>query len=159
PARPCARSGMMASPTPGDAPQPPEEQKPAAEKPIASLHLDVKKMPQPDPAAMSPAEWMYRRIVKAIVDFETSLDKEHEIGMRLVSFANREVFNINNVGFWNPDMIIFFGISADGQPVELIQHMSQLNIMLVAAKKMNEEAQRIGFQLAGADQKLQSEIN
>lgn len=93
------------------------------------------------------AQWMYERLVKSIIDFEQNLDEEHEVAAQLVSFNNNETFNIMDVGFWDPDLIIFFGMSPQGNRIQLMQHVSQVNIMLVAMPKVEkkEPPRRIGF--------------
>ena len=44
-------------------------------------------------------------------------------------------------------MIVFYGELEDGSRVELVQHLSQLNLLLVAVKRTNPEEPRrvIGF--------------
>ncbi|MGG6898160.1 DUF6173 family protein [Rhizobium sp. BR 315] len=98
------------------------------------------------PHDLNPASWMYERIVRSIIAFEEKLDPELEIGARLVSFASSEIIHIDDVGYWGPDIIKFYGKNADGHPVELIQHMSQLSVLLVAVKPL-AEPRRIGFAL------------
>ena len=90
---------------------------------------------------------MHERIVSTINDFEKELDSDHEVGARLVSFGSDVTFNIDDVGYWGPDMIIFHGVSADGKKVQLLQHVSQLSVLLVSAAKVHEKARRIGFDL------------
>jgi hypothetical protein len=97
--------------------------------------------------SLNPAKWMHERIVSTINDFEKELDSDHEVGARLVSFGSDVTFSIDDVGYWGPDMIIFHGISADGKKVQLLQHVSQLSVLLVAAAKVHEKARRIGFDL------------
>ena len=97
--------------------------------------------------SLNPAEWMHERIVSTINDFEKELDSDHEVGARLVSFGSDVTFNIDDVGYWGPDMIIFHGVSADGKKVQLLQHVSQLSVLLVSAAKVHEKARRIGFDL------------
>lgn len=101
------------------------------------------------------AEWMYERLVHAIIEFEESLDDEHEVAAQLVSFNDAETFNITDVGFWEPDLIVFFGTTSRGNRVQLMQHISQVNLMLVAIKKpeKKEPPRRIGFIL---EQKMPS---
>ncbi|TGR83612.1 hypothetical protein EN866_33850 [Mesorhizobium sp. M2D.F.Ca.ET.223.01.1.1] len=94
----------------------------------------------------NPAKWAYERIVRSIIDFEKQLDPTQEIGARLVNFGAKEVIHIDDVGFWGPDLVKFFGQTVDGNPVELIQHISQVSVMLVAIKT-KEEPRRIGFVL------------
>lgn len=95
---------------------------------------------------INPAQWMYERVVKSIISFEEKLDPEMEIGARLVSFASSEIISIDDVGYWGPDMVIFYGRNADDRPVELLQHLSQLSVLLVAVKPATEP-RRIGFVL------------
>jgi len=117
----------------------------------------MEKQYQPIPEAVakkrvaekSPAEWAYERIVMYIQQFETTLDSEHEVGM---GFAGSEAgsVKIQGMGFFAPDMITFYGEDGVGAKMQLVQHVSQLNVMLVAEKKSVEQAEpnRIGFQLA-----------
>lgn len=98
----------------------------------------------------SPAEWAYERIVLYIQKFEETLDKNQEVGM---GFAAGDVgsLKIQGMGYFAPDMITFYGEDPDGSKMQLVQHVSQLNVMLVAEKKMGEpdkEPSRIGFKLA-----------
>ena len=96
----------------------------------------------------NPAEWAFVRLSKLIEEFEAKLDKDEEIGARVVGLPGDGTMQIVDVGFWGPDLIIFFGRNADGKPVRLIQHYTQLNVVLAAIKKPEErEARRIGFQL------------
>ena len=100
------------------------------------------------PAGASPAQWMYARIAQAIVAFEKQLDAEHEVGFRLVSFNDAQTMHVLDVGYWAPDLILFFGRSHDGAPMQLMQHVTQVSLLLVAAKKQTEEQpRRIGFDI------------
>jgi hypothetical protein len=101
-----------------------------------------------DSHKLNPARWAHERIVKSIIQFEERLDADHEIGARLVSFGGGETILIDDVGYWGPDIIKFYGHNVDGQPVELMQHISQLSVLLVAMKKQDEVVRRIGFKLA-----------
>lgn len=91
------------------------------------------------------AEWTYERLGNYIKDFEERLDDEHEIGARLVSFGGVVTFHIQNVGYWGPDIISFYGKNDKGEDVQLIQHISQLSVLLVAMQKLEEKPKRIGF--------------
>lgn len=96
-------------------------------------------------STLSPAKLMYERLGKYINDFESSLDEEHEIGARLVSFGQALTFHINNVSYYGPDIISFDGVNSEGEKVQLIQHISQLSVLLVAMKKLEDRPRRIGF--------------
>jgi hypothetical protein len=98
---------------------------------------------------LSPAAWMYMRLAQAIAAFEKKLDAEHEVGLRLVSFAENQVLHIENMGYWSPDLLLFYGKNGEEAPVQLMQHVSQVSVLLVAAKKQRpaEPARRIGFEI------------
>lgn len=102
----------------------------------------------------NPAEWAFVRLSKMIEEFEANLDKDEEIGARVVGLPGDGTMQIMDVGFWGPDLLLFFGRNADGKPVRLIQHYTQVNVLLSAVKKPEErEARRIGFQLSEMVQK------
>lgn len=101
-----------------------------------------------DVSQKSPAEWAYERIVIYIQKFEETLDADHEVGM---GYAGGDVgsLRIQGMGFFGPDIITFYGESPDGAKTQLVQHVSQLNVMMVASPKVDAEAapRRIGFKL------------
>ena len=100
------------------------------------------------PKNASPAQWMYARIAQAIVAFEKQLDQQHEVGFRLVSFNDSQTMHVLDVGYWAPDLILFFGRAPDGAPMQLMQHVTQVSLLLVAARKASEEEpRRIGFEI------------
>ncbi|PLS23287.1 DUF6173 family protein [Neptunicoccus cionae] len=97
----------------------------------------------------SEAEWAYERIVMYIQKFEETLDSDQEVGMGFVG-GDVGTLRIQGMGFFAPDLITFYGAAPNGSKTQLVQHVSQLNVMLVAAPKEDEQAepQRIGFRLA-----------
>lgn len=122
------------------------------------VHTDENAVPsEPLPDAVknkpverkSPAEWAYERLVLYIQQFEKQLDGEHEVAMGFVG-AEAGVLRIEGIGFFDPDMITFYGSDAAGVKMQLIQHVSQLSVILRALPKQQEteEPRRIGFLLA-----------
>jgi hypothetical protein len=97
----------------------------------------------------SPAEWAFARMARLIQDFESKLDKDQEIGAKLVGSPGDGIFRIEDLGYWAPDMILFYGKNSFGKPVRLMQHYTQLNLMLSAEPKESDEEppRRIGFAL------------
>jgi hypothetical protein len=97
----------------------------------------------------SPAESAYDRLVLYIQSFEHHLDAQQEIAM---GFAGSEVgvLKIEGLGYFEPDLITFYGRDEDGMKTQLIQHIAQLSVMLRAVPKAAPEAPptRIGFRLA-----------
>ena len=110
----------------------------------------VAKKPATKKAARpkSPAEWAHDRLVLYIRQFESQLDGQQEIAM---GFASDEsgVLRIEGLGFFDPDIITFYGRDEDGAKTQLIQHVSQLSVTLRAVPKITpaDPPRRIGFQL------------
>jgi hypothetical protein len=95
--------------------------------------------------SLNPAKWTYERLGKYIQAFEAELDDEHEIGARLVSFGTAVTFHIESMGYHGPDIIAFYGKNDQNEAVQLIQHTSQLSVLLVAMKRKADVPRRIGF--------------
>ena len=99
----------------------------------------------------SPAQWAYERLILYIKNFEEQLDGEHEVAMGFAGGATGTM-RIQGMGFFAPDIVTFYGADEVGAKTQLVQHVSQLNVMLRAVPKPPDEAEasRIGFQLTRA---------
>lgn len=97
----------------------------------------------------SPAQWAYERLILYIQNFEKTLDNEHEVAMGFTG-GDAGVLRIEGMGYFDPDIVTFYGSDPVGGKTQLVQHVSQLNVMLRALPKQVEEAEpnRIGFRLA-----------
>lgn len=97
----------------------------------------------------SPAQWAYERVVLYLKNFEEQLDGDHEVAIGFVG-ANASVLRIEGMGYFDPDIVTFYGSDPSGGRTQLVQHVSQLNVMLRTLPKAVEQepAVRIGFQLA-----------
>ena len=82
-----------------------------------------------------------------IDEFDKSLNQEQDIGIKLVSFGQTIQFTVRNIGYNNPKLICFCGEMPDGSPVQLIQHVNQLSILLIAVQRKDPEQAKhpIGF--------------
>jgi hypothetical protein len=115
--------------------------------------MDFPNIPvaQPNPlilaAQSNHASEFYKRLVKWISDFDASLDQAHEVGVRLVSFGQNVTFRLSDMGYCNPSLISFRGATEDGNPVELIQHVTQISVLLMRLPRPDPSApkQTIGF--------------
>ncbi len=96
---------------------------------------------------LNPAEWMYERITRQIIEFEKGLTSDEELGGRFVAAPREGIMHIEDIGFWGPDLLIFYGTDGNGRPVQLLQHYSQLTILLCAVPKEKDAPRRIGFVL------------
>ncbi len=97
----------------------------------------------------SPAQWAYERIILYIQNFEKTLDNNHEVGIGFTD-GGAGIMRIEGLGYFDPDIITYYGTNGAGAKAQLVQHVSQLNVMLVASPKRIDQAEpnRIGFQLA-----------
>ncbi|MBP2635513.1 MAG: hypothetical protein H6Q72_1420 [Firmicutes bacterium] len=100
----------------------------------------------------NPAEYIYERLIEEIQEFEEALDADMQAGFKYVSFGET-VYLIDDIGYWNPDIIIFYGSSHNGSPVQLVQHITQLNLLLIAVKRPDTSRPRrkIGFSSASQE--------
>ncbi len=122
------------------------------------VHADPRDAPRTDcvPDRMkrpckdkSAAQWAYERLILYIRNFEEQLDSEHEVAMGFTG-GNTGVLRIEGMGYFDPDIVTFYGRDAGGTRNQLIQHVTQLNVLLRAMPKpdADEPAYRIGFRLA-----------
>jgi hypothetical protein len=93
------------------------------------------------------ASEFHKRLVEWINEFDKNLDELHEVGVRLVSFGQSFTFHLEDISYWNPSLISFIGHTDEGEPVELIQHVSQISILLLKMKRPDPSnpKRRIGF--------------
>ena len=111
----------------------------------APLPPEVARRP---PTQKSPAEWAYQRLILYIQNFETQLDQEHEVAIG-VTGSEAGLLRIEGIGYFDPDIVTFYGTDPSGARSQLIQHVTQLSVALRAMPKPGDapEARRIGFRL------------
>lgn len=99
-------------------------------------------------AHKTPAESACERLVLYIRQFESQLDQSQEIAMGFTGSA-AGVLRIEGLGWSAPDLLTFFGRDEDGIRTQMVQHVSQLSVLLRAVPKLAPEAPpvRIGFRL------------
>lgn len=127
------------------------EQPNVAEKPlprcVAEQPVDKK----------SPAQWAYERTVLYLKNFEEQLDNEHEVAMGFTG-GNAGVLRIEGMGYFDPDIVTFYGTDTQGARTQLVQHVSQLSVILRALPKAapGKAPTRIGFRLVEDLEKTQA---
>ncbi|KPP84010.1 MAG: hypothetical protein HLUCCA08_00715 [Rhodobacteraceae bacterium HLUCCA08] len=126
---------------------------------VHEVHADPTRKPQDTeglPRALqspaegkSPARWAYERLILYIKNFEDRLDADHEVAMGFAGDTTG-VLRIEGLGYFDPDLITFYGSDATGTRTQLIQHVTQLSVMLRALPRPRDKAEpvRIGFRLA-----------
>lgn len=93
------------------------------------------------------ASTMFDRLQEALRDFETSLNPDEEVGACLASFGTAVTIHVRRLGFHNPSLIFFYGESEHGDEVTLVQHVNQVNLLLVKLRPLSgREPRRIGFE-------------
>ena len=88
-----------------------------------------------------------KKLYTEINEFDSNLTAEDEVVARLVNFGEIIQFGIESIGFSDPSLIIFSGHTSDGSHVQLVQHVSQISILLLSAKRPDPEKPKfpIGF--------------
>ncbi|MCI2395808.1 DUF6173 family protein [Aliiroseovarius sediminis] len=116
---------------------------------IVEDHPLPKKVADTPLEQKSPAQWAYERLILYIKNFEEQLDNEHEVAMGFTG-GDAGVLRIEGIGYFDPDVLTFYGADGTGAKTQLIQHISQLSVMLRALPKQVDSAapKRIGFRLA-----------
>jgi len=99
-------------------------------------------------ASKSPAEWAYERLILYIKNFEEGLNADEEVAMGFTG-GEAGVMRIEGIGYFDPDIITFYGQDTAGRKTQFIQHVSQLGVTLRAMPKpeKREKPRRIGFHL------------
>lgn len=97
-------------------------------------------------ATLQAAEEVFNHILGRVKQFQTDLPAEHELGLQLPDLGGGHTLHVRGMGFKNPNIIEFYGMLDGERQVALIQHISQLNFMMVAVPPpANQEPYRIGF--------------
>ena len=127
-----------------------------AQKPLDNRSLPASADPEKD-VSKSPAQWAYERIIMYLKNFEEQLDADHEAAMGYTG-GDAGVLRIEGMGYFDPDIVTFYGTDPAGGKTQLIQHVTQLNVMLRTVPKAPEAAEpnRIGFRLAADLEKAKS---
>lgn len=94
----------------------------------------------------SQAETQFKIIMDTIKQFEVRIDDEHEVAIKVTMLGGTNMFSISEIDFFEPSTIHYKGW-VNGQPAELLQHVSQMNFLLLAVPKAVPEKPKaaIGF--------------
>lgn len=99
----------------------------------------------PLPIAYSYSDTQFEIIKKYVLDFQSQLDGEHDVGVLLTNFGSTVLMEVTEIGYEKSVLMVFKGF-VDGRKATLIQHINQLNFMLTTVPKPTEKPHRtIGF--------------
>ncbi|MEY8763411.1 MULTISPECIES: DUF6173 family protein [Clostridium] len=92
------------------------------------------------------AKSQFEILKKSIENFESKLDDDHEIALKLASFGQTVTMNVTQIGYSGPSILFFRGYIGNNY-AELIQHVTQLNFLIMAVEKQNSDSKprRVGF--------------
>lgn len=78
--------------------------------------------------------------------FQKGLPEDYEMGVKLANYGVAAELHVRGMGFQNPSIIEFYGVLPDGKEVIMVQHVAQLNFMLLALPPVqNAKPYRVGF--------------
>ena len=73
------------------------------------------------------------------------MSNEEEVGGVIIGAPGNTTFHIIKFYSLNMDILVFEGVNEHGKPQRLVQHVTQLSILLTALPKMSDVPRRIGF--------------
>ena len=104
------------------------------------------------PSAYSFSDTQFKIIKKYVLDFQESLDSEHDVGVMLTNFGSTVLMEVTEIGYEKSVLMVFKGF-VNGRNSTLIQHISQLNFLLTSVPKAPDKPHRtIGFTANWAEQ-------
>lgn len=101
--------------------------------------LDMKI--EPMPIAFSYSDTQFEIIKRHILDFQQSLDAEHDVALLLTNFGSSVVMGVTSIGYERSVIMVFKGY-VNGRMSTLIQHVSQLNFLLTSVSKEPDKPKR-----------------
>ncbi len=114
------------------------------------FNISPSDLPDGALARTNPFKGTCKAVKASIEQFEAALDADHEVSMQLVSFGSTVSIRPERVGISPANVITFHGITDDGEKVHLVQHVSQVSLVLKAARKLDAQPKRVIFQHGGA---------
>ena len=95
----------------------------------------------------STAQIVSQCIYEEILSFQSSLADKDDVVLCIVQFNESFTLYVDSIGYIGYNLIRFGGKDSSGKPLELIQHVSQLNFLMKVAEKQNPEVpkRKIGF--------------
>jgi hypothetical protein len=100
---------------------------------------------QAENAGRFDAALIFEHLMQRVEAFQRNLKDDEEIGIQLANFGLAAQLHIRTISYKNPNLIEFSGVTLDDNSAVLVQHISQLNFMLIALKPVDEKPYRIGF--------------
>lgn len=97
----------------------------------------------------STAQIVAESLHQEILNYQSKLSDIEDVAMSIVKFNESITIFVDSIGYIGYNLVRFGGKDSSGKPLELIQHVSQLNFLLMVVPKPNPEVpkRKIGFVL------------
>ncbi len=93
------------------------------------------------------ADEQFEILKRHIQSFEQSVDDDHEVGIMMTNFGQSILMKVIHVTYEYPVLMVFTGF-VNGREATLIQHINQLNFLLMTVDKEPDQPKRIiGFSI------------
>lgn len=102
--------------------------------------------PYASDARVNPFLGTGKSVRTAIEQFEATLDGDHEVAILLASFDASVEFHATHISFSPSNVITFTGSTDRGEKVQFVQHVSQVNLLLKAVRRLHAAPTRVKFQ-------------
>jgi hypothetical protein len=96
-------------------------------------------------ARSNNSEHMFKNLRAQIEDFESGLEDDEELGISVANFGTVVDMHVRKLSYRLPSLIVFEGLTETGERIELVQHTSQVALLLKAVKPLDDEPVPIGF--------------
>ena len=93
------------------------------------------------------AQVVAQNLHQEILNYQSNLKDNEDVAMSVVQFNESITILVDSIGYIGYNLIRFGGKDNLGKPMELIQHVSQLNFLLMVVPKPEPEISKrqIGF--------------
>lgn len=95
----------------------------------------------------STAQIVAENLHQEILNYQSNLPDEEDVAISIVQFNQTTTILVDSIGYIGYNLVRFGGKDNSGKPLELIQHISQLNFLLTVVPKPEPEVpkRQIGF--------------
>ena len=121
---------------------------PEVEAQLNKLHSDKQRIVDAAKIQqLSTAENIAKHIYDQVIEYQSNLDATNDVALVITQFNQSTTILVKTIGYIGYNLVCFYGQSTDGKPLVLIQHISQLNLLLTAAEKPKPDIpkRQIGF--------------
>lgn len=95
----------------------------------------------------STAQIVAENLYQEIINYQSNLLDTEDVALSIAKFNESITLLVDSIGYIGYNLVRFGGKDSSGKPLELIQHVSQLNFLLMVVQKPDSEIskRKIGF--------------